>query len=461
MAIVVFNGKSYECARAVKGVDYVKLYDENNAVIIAFSGISDFSAFTLTEGEWETGVSTQTVAAYAELVNGIIQLTLLRPISVETGLTITFQAPCDCTESNGVSILGTNYTLVDAAGVALEAEFKAFAQNAMVRVILHTDENKAYIQNGAATTIEAGGTGANNAADALNNLGITSDVIKNIDKHYWKRQKVELSTQLATSTQEISMYEVTSSGPYKTFPFYYSENIELSIDYDAQVSKVTLKNPQFEAYDIESYKKYTGKYISLNSDGSEPVYYVEAVTQKANTSTVTYFTVTARQVFSYSTILDETELIYAENIDAYPNGLYDNYLYDYRGIIEENILYGERVEVGSYIGTGESWGANNTETIISFNFVPKIVFIVPPWSTYQYYSSSFSPGIRQFVYGYSPMSIRDNNTSFITNPSNTTPERLYVEWDGTTMKLSSWGTSDNAINQCNSLGVEYTYIAFS
>ena len=172
MAIVVFNGKSYECARAVKGVDYVKLYDENNAVIIAFSGISDFSAFTLTEGEWETGVSTQTVAAYAELVNGIIQLTLLRPISVETGLTITFQAPCDCTESNGVSILGTNYTLVDAAGVALEAEFKAFAQNAMVRVILHTDENKAYIQNGAATTIEAGGTGANNAADAAKNLKI-------------------------------------------------------------------------------------------------------------------------------------------------------------------------------------------------------------------------------------------------------------------------------------------------
>lgn len=171
MAIVVFNGKSYECARAVKGVDYIKLYDENNAQIIAFWGISDFSAFTLTEGEWETGVSTQTVAAYAELVNGVIQLTLLKSVSVETGLTVTFQAPCDCTESNGVSILGVNYTLVDAAGVALEAEFKAFAQNAMVRVILNTDENKAYIQNGAATTIEAGGTGANNAADALNNLG--------------------------------------------------------------------------------------------------------------------------------------------------------------------------------------------------------------------------------------------------------------------------------------------------
>ena len=266
-------------------------------------------------------------------------------------------------ESGELDVIGQNYTFDNEVGRIVEewllankivlSDLQAISKThtteiGELKTLTKTHTTEIGTLKERITPIGKGGTGATTAEDALANLGAAAidlsnvpyDVLKNINKHYWKRQKVELSTQLATSTQEISMYEVTSSGPYKTFPFYYSENIELSIDYDAQASKVTLKNPQFQAYNTESYKIYTGKYISLNSDGSSPIYYVESVTQKAHNATVTYFTVTARQVLAGITTLNDIEYVYSESIDTFPNGLFNNYLYEYKGIIEENILNG-------------------------------------------------------------------------------------------------------------------------
>lgn len=152
MAIVVFNENSYECARAVKGVDYVKLYDENDSLIIAFYGISDFSAFTLQEGAWEKGISTETVSASAKLVGENIQLDLLKPASIETGLTITFQAPCDCTETKSIIIQGKSFSLVDALGVSIASDVQAFVSGAMVAIILNCEDSTAYIQNAASAS---------------------------------------------------------------------------------------------------------------------------------------------------------------------------------------------------------------------------------------------------------------------------------------------------------------------
>lgn len=269
------------------------------------------------------------------------------------------------------------------------------------------------------------------AAIDLSNVPI--DLIKNINKHYWKRQKVELSITLATSTQEISMYEVTASGPYNTFPFYYSENIELSIDYDAQTSRVALKNPQFEQYGKGSYANYPGKYISLNSDGSEPVYYVEAVNQKASNQYVDYFTVTARQVFSRSTTLDEIELLYDENIDAYPDGLYGNYVYTYMGTPENNVLFPMQIQSGSYVGTG-THGVNNPNTL-TFRFEPKVVLI---------YTSS---GYITTIFPWAPQAVVQLSSSHVA---------IITSIEGNTV---SWYSGQSQHNQLNASGIEYWYTA--
>ena len=55
MAIKITHcGESYTCAVAVKCEydKYIKLYDTNGAEIVSFSGISDFSAFTISGGSF-------------------------------------------------------------------------------------------------------------------------------------------------------------------------------------------------------------------------------------------------------------------------------------------------------------------------------------------------------------------------------------------------------------------------
>lgn len=174
MAIVVFNGNSYECARAVKGVDYIKLYDENNAPVVAFYKISDFSAFTLEEGMWEQGVCTDIVGATAELINNNIRLKLIGSAVVETGLTITFKAPCHCTKAGNIVIQDTPFSMVNAIGIPVASNFEAFKAEALVTIILNLEDKKAYIQNADASQIENGGTGATTVEEARKNLGVPS-----------------------------------------------------------------------------------------------------------------------------------------------------------------------------------------------------------------------------------------------------------------------------------------------
>jgi len=47
-----FLDEQYECAKAVKGTDYVHLYDESNNCIASFEGVHDFSLFTIENGDW-------------------------------------------------------------------------------------------------------------------------------------------------------------------------------------------------------------------------------------------------------------------------------------------------------------------------------------------------------------------------------------------------------------------------
>ena len=52
MATRTYLGESYNCATALKGSDYIHLLDSNGEMIAAFDGITDFSGFSITSGDW-------------------------------------------------------------------------------------------------------------------------------------------------------------------------------------------------------------------------------------------------------------------------------------------------------------------------------------------------------------------------------------------------------------------------
>ncbi len=50
MKTVTIYGEQYQCAKAIKGRDFVQLLDITGTRVAEFSGISDFSGY---EGDWD------------------------------------------------------------------------------------------------------------------------------------------------------------------------------------------------------------------------------------------------------------------------------------------------------------------------------------------------------------------------------------------------------------------------
>ena len=66
MITVYAHEECYECTKAVKGPDYIRLYD-GESVICTFSGISDFSGYGIEGGEW-----TDPEPTLEELFNAVL-----------------------------------------------------------------------------------------------------------------------------------------------------------------------------------------------------------------------------------------------------------------------------------------------------------------------------------------------------------------------------------------------------
>jgi len=54
MPTVTYNDESYTCTIAFKGEDYIHLMDSNGLMIAAFDGVTDFSGFGISDGNWVT-----------------------------------------------------------------------------------------------------------------------------------------------------------------------------------------------------------------------------------------------------------------------------------------------------------------------------------------------------------------------------------------------------------------------
>lgn len=52
MITVTFLDETYECTTALKGSDYIHLLDSDEGMVASFDGVTDFSGFEISGGEW-------------------------------------------------------------------------------------------------------------------------------------------------------------------------------------------------------------------------------------------------------------------------------------------------------------------------------------------------------------------------------------------------------------------------
>lgn len=68
--------------------------------------------------------------------------------SLYDGMPLTFTAPCNCNEADGLRVNSTNFVFKDAHGNDLAGIGNIFNSGALVKVILDVTNGYAYIQNG-------------------------------------------------------------------------------------------------------------------------------------------------------------------------------------------------------------------------------------------------------------------------------------------------------------------------
>lgn len=66
---------------------------------------------------------------------------------IANGMELSFRAPCDCSDVTGVTLAGVEYALVDASGESLSGCSKYFVKNAVLTVIIDTENKKATLLN--------------------------------------------------------------------------------------------------------------------------------------------------------------------------------------------------------------------------------------------------------------------------------------------------------------------------
>lgn len=155
MSRVNFQNMSFECSRAIKGANYIRLYDSNNIQIAAFEEVTDFSLFTITGGEWEAGKSAQRVVADASVNdNGsVFILNIKEKVVIEDGLCVSFDAPADSKDITTISIGSYEYPFISTSGQNVATIPNCFIEGAKLEIILSINNSGrvAYLQNSAPT----------------------------------------------------------------------------------------------------------------------------------------------------------------------------------------------------------------------------------------------------------------------------------------------------------------------
>ena len=80
MIKITFNHTEYECTKAVKGSDYIRLYNKEN-LIVEFTGIQSFDDFKISGGSWtpappsleeQLEIQAGAIEELAEMIGGLL-----------------------------------------------------------------------------------------------------------------------------------------------------------------------------------------------------------------------------------------------------------------------------------------------------------------------------------------------------------------------------------------------------
>jgi hypothetical protein len=75
---IKINGEIYECEKAVKGKDFVKLYDVDGNAIAEFRGIKDFAGYEVINGAWSEAPKTTEQILAEQLLSVQVELAKIK-----------------------------------------------------------------------------------------------------------------------------------------------------------------------------------------------------------------------------------------------------------------------------------------------------------------------------------------------------------------------------------------------
>lgn len=194
MATITYLGKSYECATALKGGDYIHLLDSNGDIVAAFDGISDFSGFSITNGQWTTPTADHDCFVAVVKDDGTMGKGGHRCSDVlsKSGGTVTGWLTAQrflinsgdgypalvYLDSNGKQIsamhTGEDTHRTYIAQTATDTNYQESYMLPTVSTGLTASKSYALLTSKNPVTVAQGGTGATDAATARANLGAVS-----------------------------------------------------------------------------------------------------------------------------------------------------------------------------------------------------------------------------------------------------------------------------------------------
>lgn len=386
MPTLTFNTQEFSCARAMKGADFIRLLDNAGNTVFFADGITDFTPYVLTNGAWETPLAPigAKVTADASQSGGVLTLTPTTYAKIETGLQITFVAPCDCSEVTSLSVGGVTYYIVDTNEKPIGYTGSFWTAGTVVTLTLDCENKKAYMPapvpdptyNQTEILTEEVKAQFGFGADALPN-----DVFSYLAKfnlHCWTKEssKEQWVMKTAEETTVARIADVRDDTDWETF--YYGDSVTMNAS--GKLSLVNEKTGKVRYIGIYEYEPSTikGKYITL--DHSVFYYVSEGYilgTYFDNNRHVRHYTFDAhaRVVYSEKQTSGVGEHVSSANRSAYPdNADQGTFHYTYLGVPLLNALSSLRYKLGSYVGTGTSGSSNPKK--LTLDFIPRILIVI-------------------------------------------------------------------------------------
>lgn len=256
-------------------------------------------------------------------------------------------------------------------------------------------------------------------------VGYSVDGTNSMFGHWWKKSKVVDGTVEYSGSSETKYFYIWSTTDDATVPIYYSSSVSAKIDKTTGKVYAELINPKkwmpsYSSLDISTSgnTKLNGQYFIIGDSSGESLHYCSSAISRRTDSTKAHpygFSGTMYYLVP-SRVYGEVEYVFADSIEAYPNGWSDTdiALYEYLGTPFENSREScKEVVIGYYIGSGVS------NKLIRTEHKPKCIFLYREDAELGYNGLK---GVitEMFSYGeYSSLCIINDDGFTVTNGANT------------------------------------------